>query len=266
VLLLVESGRACLPEPIVETTAVAIPLLAAAGDERTEALASGAGSAAVQPPTDDFTVWADSASVVVLFDDSGAHAVDAADVSIEPRGSVDRSRRLAWIDADLSEQTRVGDAGSAQLAFDRGVVGTAAQLVGLGEWMLDATVEHARQREQFGKPIGSFQAVKHHLANARLALEFAAPLVHRAAWSVAHDVPFRSVHVSMAKAQASDAAQRVARIALQCHGAIGYTTEYDLHLYMKRTWALARSWGDARWHRRRVAETVLDPTVDPMEV
>jgi alkylation response protein AidB-like acyl-CoA dehydrogenase len=266
VLVLEESGRACLPEPIVETAAVAVPLLAAAGDARAAALASGDGSAAVQPPTDDFAVWADSASVVVLFEDGRVHAVDAADVRVEPRESVDGTRRLAWIDADLSDHTRVGDDAAARLAFDRGALGTAAQLLGLGAWMLDATVEHARHREQFGRPIGGFQAVKHHLANARLALEFAAPLVHRAAWSVAHDVPFRSVHVSMAKAQASDAAQRVARIALQCHGAIGYTTEYDLHLYMKRTWALARSWGDARWHRRRVAETVLDPGVDPLEV
>jgi alkylation response protein AidB-like acyl-CoA dehydrogenase len=106
-------------------------------------------------------------------------------------------------------------------------------------------------------PVGSQQAVKHHLANARLALEFARPLVYRAAYSVAHDDPDRDVHVSMAKAQASNAAGIAARVALQCHGAIGYTTEYDLHLYMKRAWALARAWGDAAWHGRRVELAIL---------
>ena len=106
-------------------------------------------------------------------------------------------------------------------------------------------------------PIGSFQAVKHHLANARLALEIARPLVYRAAWFIAHDDPEREVAVSLAKASASDAATLAARVALQCHGAIGYTTEYDLHLFMKRAWALAATWGDAAWHRARVERAIL---------
>ena len=112
--------------------------------------------------------------------------------------------------------------------------------------MLEMTADYVRERRQFGVPVGSFQAVKHHLANARIALEFARPLVYRAAASIAAGDPDASVHVSMAKAKADAAALRPARAALQCHGAIGYTTEYDLHLYMKRAWALARSWGDAR--------------------
>jgi alkylation response protein AidB-like acyl-CoA dehydrogenase len=118
--------------------------------------------------------------------------------------------------------------------------------------MIEMTVEYVKERKQFGVPVGSQQAVKHHLANARLALEFARPLVYRGAYSIAHDDPQRSEHVSMAKAQASDAATTAAGVALQCHGAIGYTTEYDLHLYMKRAWALARAWGDAAWHRARI--------------
>jgi alkylation response protein AidB-like acyl-CoA dehydrogenase len=99
--------------------------------------------------------------------------------------------------------------------------------------------------------------VKHHLANARLALEFARPLVYRAAWTVATGDSERPVAVSLAKASASDAARLAARVALQCHGAIGYTTEYDLHLFMKRAWALAASWGDAAWHRARVGRAIL---------
>jgi alkylation response protein AidB-like acyl-CoA dehydrogenase len=123
--------------------------------------------------------------------------------------------------------------------------------------MIAMTVEYATTRHQFGVPIGSFQAVKHHLANARLALEFARPLVYRAAWTIATNDADRAVAVSLAKASASDAALLAARVALQCHGAIGYTTEYDLHLFMKRTWALAATWGDAAWHRARVGRAIL---------
>jgi alkylation response protein AidB-like acyl-CoA dehydrogenase len=99
--------------------------------------------------------------------------------------------------------------------------------------------------------------VKHHLANARLALEFARPLVYRAAWTIASHDAERAVAVSLAKAAASDAALLASRVALQCHGAIGYTTEYDLHLFMKRAWALAATWGDAAWHRARVGRAIL---------
>ena len=101
--------------------------------------------------------------------------------------------------------------------------------------------------------MGSFQAVKHHLADAALAIEFARPAVWRAAWSTAQGAPTRARDVSMAKAMASDAAEVAGRKALQCHGAIGYTVEHDLHLYMKRAWALARAWGDSAHHTDRVA-------------
>ena len=124
--------------------------------------------------------------------------------------------------------------------------------------MLAMTVEYAKERRQFGVPIGSFQAVKHHLADVALALEFCRPLVYRGAWSIAHADDGRSVHVAMAKARASEAALRAGRVALQVHGAIGYTTEYDLHLWMKRAWALAASWGDAAWHDARVGRAILD--------
>ena len=145
-------------------------------------------------------------------------------------------------------------------AVDRGTLGTAAFLVGLGQAMLDLTVGYVKERQQFGVPIGSFQAVKHHLADAALALEFARPAVWRAAWSVAQDAPTCARDVSMAKAMTSDAAELVGRKALQCHGAIGYTVEADLHLYLKRTWALARTWGDSASHTDRVA-TALDAAI-----
>jgi alkylation response protein AidB-like acyl-CoA dehydrogenase len=123
--------------------------------------------------------------------------------------------------------------------------------------MIDQTVAYVSERKQFGVPIGSFQAVKHHLADALLAVAFAEPLVWRAAYSMAEADPEASVHVSMAKASASDAAQKVTDVALQCHGAIGYTVECDLHLFMKRAWSLIRRSGDARLHRRRVSRHLL---------
>src|SRR5205823_9634437 len=101
-------------------------------------------------------------------------------------------------------------------------------------------------------PIGSFQAVKHLLANALVKLEFARPAVYAAAWSVANDVPERSRDVSMAKALASEAGMLAARNALQVHGAIGYTEEHDLHLWLKAAWALSLAYGDDAWHRARV--------------
>ena len=130
-------------------------------------------------------------------------------------------------------------------AFDRGALAVAAQLLGVTEQLIEIAADYACEREQFGRPIGSFQAIKHHLANVLLALEFARPVTYRAAYSVAHDHPDRSIHVSMAKSFASDAATLAARTALQVHGAIGYTWEHDLHLWMKRAWALAAAWGDA---------------------
>ena len=131
------------------------------------------------------------------------------------------------------------------LVADRAAAGTAALLIGLADRMLAMTAVYAKERHQFGKPIGSFQAVKHLLADARVRLEFARPATYRAAWSLATAQPTLSHDASMAKAMASDAAEFAARVALQVHGAIGYTWECDLHFFLKMTWALARAWGDA---------------------
>jgi len=160
-------------------------------------------------------------------------------------------------------------AGAAALeaALDRAALGAAAQLIGLAQTMLDLAVAHVRDRHQFGAPVGSFQAVKHQLADALTELAFARPAVYAATWSVAHDLPSRAEDVSTAKALASEAALFVGRRALQCHGAIGYTVEHDLHLYMKRAWALARAHGDAAWHRRRLASILgIGATGEPMPI
>jgi hypothetical protein len=138
-------------------------------------------------------------------------------------------------------------------AWQRGVLGTAALLCGLSRRMLDMTVEYVKRREQYGVPVGSFQAVKHALADAHVAVEFARPAVLAAGWDLSQAAESPIDPVGVAKILASDAARLVARTAIQCHGAMGYTTEYDLHLFAKRVWALAPSWGDADWHRAQVA-------------
>jgi alkylation response protein AidB-like acyl-CoA dehydrogenase len=151
----------------------------------------------------------------------------------------------------------IGRGTELQNARDRGAIAVAAQLCGAATRVIDMTVEYAKARRQFGVPIGSFQAVKHHCADALLMVEYARPLVYRGAYSLSVEDPDRSVHASMAKAYASDAARLAARVGLQVHGAIGYTAEHDLQLWMKRAWALSTAWGDAPYHRRRVADAVL---------
>lgn len=263
-LLLEEAGRAALPDPLLETSGVAVPLLVAAGaHEWLQRVARGDAIVAVGLSQTAYVVDAHVADLLLLQHEDELHAVPPADVALTAQPSVDRARHRFSVEWRPSSATRLldGDRGRDALAaaFDRGALGAASFLCGLADRMIEMAALHARQRHQFGRPIGSFQAVKHLLADALLPLDFARPVVHRAAWSVAHDDVDRPVHVSMAKAYASDAATGAARAALQVHGAIGYTWEHDLHLWMKRAWALAAAWGDAGWHRARVGEWVLGP-------
>ena len=253
VLLLEESGRVALPAPLVETAAVAVPVLrdTALADEWLPRIAAGDAVVAVGLGETSLVADAHVADLLLLERDDRLHAVTRASVEVTPRRSVDGTRRL--FDVEWTDGTVVGGRAALAAALDRAALGAAAQLLGLAQHLLDTTVAYSTVRHQFGQPIGSFQAVKHHLADALKDIEFARPLVYRAAAAL------DSCHVSMAKAAASDAAARTARTALQVHGAIGYTFEYDLQLWMKRVWALASSWGDAWWHRARVAERLLGP-------
>jgi alkylation response protein AidB-like acyl-CoA dehydrogenase len=256
VLLLEETGYVALPDPIVEHAAVGVPLLADpdAALDGTETMTALLHQGRVHHVT--MMPWSDRADRFLVFDGEAVRVAPRAAVTLESCESVDGSRRLARVALDGDVPTLAEGAAVAQ-AFDRGVLGTAAQLVGLSRRMIDMTVEYVVERRQFGVPIGSFQAVKHHLADARLALEFARPLVYRAAWSLDAGDADAPVHVSMAKALAGDAATLAGRHALQCHGAMGYSYEYDLHLFLKRAWVLAAAWGDADWHRDRVGRAIL---------
>ncbi|HEY8527892.1 MAG TPA: acyl-CoA dehydrogenase family protein [Acidimicrobiales bacterium] len=248
VLVLEETGRAGLPHPIVETATVAAPLAPEVGGAL---VASDLGGPLVPAAAD--------ADRLLLRDPDrpALHLVEPDAVTLTPVETVDGARRAATVAWRPTPDTLITDDPAAvDLAFDRGAWGAAAQLIGLGQRMLDMTVAYVTERTQFGVPVGSFQAVKHHLADALKELAFARPAVQRAAHSLAVGAPTRARDVSMAKAMASDAAWFVGRQALQCHGAIGYTVEHDLHLYMKRTWALAKAWGDPAWHRDRVGRAI----------
>ncbi|MET9343065.1 acyl-CoA dehydrogenase family protein [Nonomuraea sp. NPDC003804] len=141
----------------------------------------------------------------------------------------------------------------------RVTVGVSAQLVGVARELLARSVEYAKTRTQFGQPIGAFQAVKHQLADVAIAVEFAAPLVHRAALSVDRAGSRQNVDrdVSAAKVAAGEAAALAARAALQVHGAIGYTDELDLRFWLSRTWSLTAAYGTTAAHRARVTEAVF---------
>ena len=264
-----EAGRVALPHPLTVTAMVAaaldpvaLPSMRPAPVAATDlgiVWPARSGAAAVpgaMPERTPPVAAAAIADVMVLAVGDELRAFTRSEVEIEPVVTVDRSRHSARVRPSAPGRLLSDDPGEIEAAFDRGVLGTAAELVGLSQTMLDMTVSYVSQRRQFGKPVGSFQAVKHHLADARVQHEFAMPAVDYAAYAVAHRLSDASRAVSLAKWQASSAASITARAALQCHGAIGYTVESDLHLYIKRSWALIRSWGDADFHAGRVAAAI----------
>ncbi|MEM7436583.1 MAG: acyl-CoA dehydrogenase family protein [Myxococcota bacterium] len=259
-----EIGYAAVPGPYVDTVAVGIPILATAGTDAHKAqwlgpAASGRARIVVAFEGQTRVPFSEGADVLIAQREGESFCVPWPEVSIHSEPSVDRARQLVSIEFDRSDPYRMRpDTTAWSTARDRATLATAAVLVGLSRRMLDMTVQYAKDREQFGKPIGAQQAVKHRLADALIQQEFARPMVYRAAWSMATAGTSSSLDVSVAKIYASDAAKFVARQALQVHGAIGYTIEYDLHMWMKRTWALAAALGDSAFHRSRVAEHILD--------
>jgi len=239
-------GRWCVPGPVTESIASAPILLD--GDDRCIALAAGKLIVSVAvPPSVPRAVDADFADLVLIAADGTVS--DA--VAGKQHRSVDPSRRL--FDVSASEQSR---AANVARAYEFGALATAAQLVGAGQAMLDMSVDYAKQRTQFGRVIGGYQAIKHKLADVHIALDLARPLVYGAALSLAEDSADIARDVSAAKAAASDAALLSARASLQTHGAIGYTAEHDLSQWLLRVQALHSAWGNPASHRRRVLEAL----------
>lgn len=189
------------------------------------------------------------------------HAVPRAEVEVTSVTSIDASRRLASVRWQPSAATLAADAAAGQViwdeALDRGALNVSGQSLGLAQRMLDLAVDYAAQRKQFGRPIGSFQAVKHHLADVVTKIEFAKPVLYRAVYALANNEPQRALLVSHAKLVCADAAWTAARKAIQVHGAMGYTWEVDLQMFMKRAWVLDAAWGDRAWHKARMADALL---------
>ncbi len=168
--------------------------------------------------------------------------------ALHPAKSIDPLRKLAVAKFTYSSSNGTPRTGTGH---ENGAVLTAAQLIGLSQRMVDMSVDYAKDRHQFGKPIGSFQAIKHQLANVYTQIEFTRPMVHLAAIKGG-----RAVHT--AKVAAIDTAMLAAETAIQVHGGMGYTFEVDLHLFMKRAWALCGEWGDRNYHMKKLEEMVLE--------
>ncbi|MEV0594708.1 acyl-CoA dehydrogenase family protein [Nonomuraea cavernae] len=205
------------------------------------------------PPLVPYALDADVASVVLTVEGDELRTAAPGQV----RESLDPARRLSPVVPGDVLAAGPEVAAAAGEARDLGTLACAAQLVGVGRRLLEVSVDYAGTRRQFGRPIGEFQAVKHHLANALVELEYARPLVHGAA--LAYGSPDFSREVSAAKAMASDAAYGAARIALQVHGAIGYTDEYDPSLLIRKARALRAAWGSPADHRARVMSALTGP-------
>ncbi|WP_405653051.1 acyl-CoA dehydrogenase family protein [Streptomyces sp. RK9] len=256
----VELGRHAVPGPLVETVA-AVALLARLAElgipepakRSLPTLVGGGASATLTlPGAGPYALDADASAVLLA---AGDGEVRLAPGHAEPRASLDPARRLARLLAG-GEVVASGDAAAdaAGRALDWAALATAAQSLGVGYALLDRTVAYVRERTQFGVPVGSFQAVKHRLADVLVGLEFARPLVFGAAVSLRDgDRPAARVDLAAAKVATGEAAYGAARAALQLHGALGYTAEYDLSLWLLKARALRGAWGGVgRWRERVV--------------
>lgn len=248
-------GRHAVPGPVVESVMVA-PRIAAAlggdsefGDVAGE-LAGGALASVAAPGVSPFAPDAHAAQYLWVVDDDEVFTGTAD----ESRRSVDRARTV-------TTPTRGGRvaAHSTVDLINHGAIGTAAQLMGLGQAMLTMSVDYAKQRKQYGKLIGEYQGLKHQLADVAIALEMARPLLWAGALAIAENPgdPEAAVRdVSAARVAVADAAYLSARTALQVHGAIGYTLEHDLGLWLTKTRALQTAWGTQSYHRGRVLDSL----------
>jgi alkylation response protein AidB-like acyl-CoA dehydrogenase len=195
--------------------------------------------------------------VVVLAEADGAPAVFAlvADDGdrLAPEPAMDRTRSLGWLELDERAAVWLGDEGSADAVLDRAVAALCAEMLGAADVVLAMTVQYAKDRVQFGRPIGGFQAVKHRCADMLVDVEGMRSAAYYAAWAVGADDPDASAAASAAKVWCSDAARRVMASGLQVHGGIGFTWEHDLHLFLKRSQLDQVSFGDGAHHRERIA-------------
>lgn len=249
-------GRHGVPGPWIESVALAPPLLAGGSyDDVLRSLAGGGARVTIAaPPHTPYALDVEAATHTYLLDDRGLTRAEA----VRGLRSVDDSRHLHEV-RGTGATTAVDEAARSR-ALDLAALACAAMQLGAGERMLHDAVTYAGQRRQFGTLIGEYQAIKHALADVKVALDFARPLVHGAAHELGSGSDIAGRDVSAAKVAATRAADLAARTALQTHGAIGYTLEHDLSIFILRTRALSGAWGTPSHHRARVLAHLTSPT------
>ena len=247
-----ELGHHAVPGPVAESLA-AVPALLAALDEAEPRAEWFAGlvtgdliATLAVPPWLPFAADAEATGLVLLAEPD---VIWAARTGARQQ-SVDPARSLFSVTGH--DVVARGTGAALARAFDLGVLACSAQLLGAGRALLEASVRHSKMRAQFGLPVGAFQAVKHKLADVAIGLEFARPLLDAAAVAIADGSATVHRDVSAAKVACADAAYLAARAALQVHGAIGYTAEFDLSLWLTKVRALVPAWGSQTEHRQRV--------------
>ena len=255
------AGYVALPEPLVESAGIAAPMLATLAPDHA-ALTDPAAIIAIAPAVNPVVASADIASAILLEKDGHAFLATPDKVTLSPVETIDPLRRVFRVEWNPADAEDLGPA-DWTFATDRAAVFAAAQGLGLAQRSIDLAVAYAKDRQQFGKPIGSYQAVKHHLASAQVAVEFARPVVIAAAASVAQQDIYSRARASHARTVALEAADNAARASIQVHGAMGYSWEVDVHLFLKRTLALTGSWGIPAFHRARVGARLFNRPTGP---
>jgi alkylation response protein AidB-like acyl-CoA dehydrogenase len=272
-VLLEEIGRHLAPAPFLSSLLAvgALARAAAAGvawaEPWVDALVSGEAIGAVVWDRRAPVLFAPSADVIVacVNEDDGTPALIGAEVASDRRAgrqpAMDLTRELGWVELEGLPAVRLGGPEAVAAMMDRGAVGHGAEMLGGAGRALEMAVEHAKDRVQFGRPIGSFQAVKHRCADMLVDVEGMRSSVYHAAWCISAGDPDTAVAASTAKVWCSEAGPRVMASCLQVHGGIGFTWEHDLHLFLKRAQLDQVSFGDAPFHRERLA-LLLRPRIE----
>lgn len=258
IILLEELGYYCAPTPLISNAYAGAVIQAAGSDEQKAewlpGIASGEarGAAELACDPDPILGAAGGASILVMASGNGAKLVKPEDAELERIDMIDTTRAYYRVKAEGGEDMPgdIAHAGSV------GQVAVAAELVGVAQRALDMSVEYAKERQQFGRPIGAYQAVSHRLAEMLWAVEEARSLTYSAAWAADSDPDLLPIAASMAKARASDAAASVTHDAIQTLGGIGFTWEHDVHFLLKRARTMGQMMGSARSHRDNVATLV----------
>ena len=252
VILLEELGYVLAPMPFLSNAAAGLILQDAGATDRLEGVASGEARGAVGVVKDgraNLVPDAEEADFIILLDGTEATLVERADAQVEAIDAIDPTRRYAAVSASGGES--LGDVSRGR---DLIALAAAAELVGISQRALEMAVEYAKDRKQFDRPIGAYQAVSHACAEMLKQVEGSRSLVYYAGWAADAAPDEFSLAASMAKAYASDAGWQVTASALQVHGGIGFTWEHDLHWFLKRAKTDGVLFGSARDHRERVAE------------